>query len=497
MKRIFCLFVLVLFFVQINFAQNITRQSYEKAREVLDKAVAAYGGLENLRGIQNFTLKAVGDTVQRNQSRKTFMAERTPYQVDQTIDMKNNRFVQVAKGGYPGGFSYHSGLAVDKTDGVSFDLIRNISVVRPNIPPAAMRFRQRWIPQYWVLNAVERSSRLRYVGKADFDKRPHTAISYSNEDGAEITLYFDDKTNLLSKFETLGTDVYFGDVVFETIYPAYKSENGQQIPTGRITKVNDEMTEELRFEQLAFNTTLTDAQFKVPTGFKETTFPAPPPFQKISENVYTVNAGGYNVLAVGFKDYVFVMEAPNGDATSKAAIEQIKKLFPEKPIRYIAVTHHHDDHAGGLRTYIAKGAIVLALPGEKTFFERIAKSKFTIDPDTLTRNPKDLKIELIENGRRVLSDGTTTVEILDIGTGPHTEEMLVAFLPNEKMIFQGDLLNRPANGDVPIANDTTVHFAKWLDGKKLAVEKIIAVHGPVSTVDELRQAVKTKETAQK
>src|SRR5215203_4733924 len=151
MKRIFCLFVLVLFFVQINFAQNITRQSYEKAREVLDKAVAAYGGLENLRGIQNFTLKAVGDTVQRNQSRKTFMAERTPYQVDQTIDMKNNRFVQVAKGGYPGGFSYHSGLAVDKTDGVSFDLIRNISVVRPNIPPAAMRFRQRWIPQYWVL----------------------------------------------------------------------------------------------------------------------------------------------------------------------------------------------------------------------------------------------------------------------------------------------------------------------------------------------------------
>src|SRR5215213_43385 len=304
MKRIFFLTILTFLCLQSVFAQNATKQSYEKAREVLDKAVAAYGGLENLRGIQNFTLRAVGDTVQRNQSRKTFMAERTPYQIDVTVDVKNNRFVQVAKGGYPGGFSYQSGLTVDKTDGVSFDLIRNTSVARPNIPPAAIRFRQRWLPQYWVLNAVERSSRLRYIGKAEFDKRPHTAISYANEDGGEITLYFDDKTNLLSKFENLGTDVFFGDVVFETIYPSYKNENGQPLPTGRILKTNDELTEELCFEQLVFNTTLADDKFKVPAGMKEITFPAPPPFNKITENVYTVNAGGYNVLVVGFKDYV-------------------------------------------------------------------------------------------------------------------------------------------------------------------------------------------------
>src|SRR5215213_10706428 len=135
MKKLFLFITILALCATSVFAQNITRQSYEKAREVLDKAVAAYGGLENLRGIQNFTLRAVGDTVQRNQSRKTFMAERTPYQIDVTVDVKNNRFVQIVKGGYPGGFSYHSGLTVDKTDGVSFDFIRNTSVLRPNIPP--------------------------------------------------------------------------------------------------------------------------------------------------------------------------------------------------------------------------------------------------------------------------------------------------------------------------------------------------------------------------
>lgn len=361
MKKLLWLFVLLSGFFQASVdAQNITQQSYVQAKEVLDRAVTAYGGLGNLRSIQNFTLKAVGDTVQRNQSRRTFFTERTPYQIDVTVDIKNNRFIQIAQGGYPGGFKYHSGLSVDKTDGVNFDLIRNTSIGRPNIPPAAHRARLRWLPQYWVLNAVERASRLRYLGKTEFDKRPHHAVSYSNEDGAETTLYFDEKTNLLSKFETMGTDVFFGDVVFETIFPEYRNEGGQQIPVGRITKTNGEMTEELRFEQLVFNTTLSDDKFKVANGMTAITLPTVQPLNKLSENVYTVNAGGYNVLFAAFKDYIFVMEAPGNDNVSRQAIEQIKKTFPGKPIRYVAVTHHHDDHAGGIRTYIAEGATVIA-----------------------------------------------------------------------------------------------------------------------------------------
>lgn len=497
MKKIYLGLILTFLCAQAIFAQNLTRQSYEKAREVLDKAVAAYGGLENLRSLQNFSLKAVGDTVQRNQSRRTFFAERTPYQLDLAFDVKNNRISQVTQGGYPGGFKYHNGFIIDKTEGVSLDFIRNISIVRTNIPPATFRARNRLLPQFLILNVVERASRLRYVGKIDFEKRPHNAVSYANEDGAEVTLYFDEKTNLLSKFEMLGTDPFFGDVVFETIFPAYRNENNQQIPVGRILKTGDEMTEELRYEQVAFNTTFTDDKFKARSDMKAVTFPPVPPLNKLSENIYTVSAGGYNVLFVAFKDFVFVMEAPGGDNVSRQAIEQIKKTFPDKPIRYVAVTHHHDDHAGGLRTYIAEGATLIAAPGEKSFFERIAKSKFTIDPDALTKNPQPLKIETVENGKRVLTDGVTTVEIYDIGSGPHTDSMLVAYLPNEKILFQGDLLNRPSNGDYPIANDTTVHFAKWLEMKKLAVEKIVAVHGTVSTMDELRQAVAEKEKAAK
>ncbi len=472
-------------------AQTVTEESYLRAREVLDKSVAAYGGLSKLRSIENFTLKAVGATVQRNQSRKTFAADRTPYRIDIVADLKGNRFSQIVQGGYPGGFRYHNGFTVDKTDGMSWDMIRKVTVARPNTAPAAMRQRLRYIPQMMIFNALDRASRLRSLGKADFFGRPHNVVSYSNEDALEIALYFDSVTNLLTKFETLGTDPFMGDVVTEVIFSGYKNDGSHPIAIGRVTKVGGEMTEDLRYEQLAFNTNPGDDAFKAPAEMPAMR-PAPTnidPVTKLSDNVYTVLAGGYNVLFVGFKDFIFVMESPGNDNVSRQAIEAVKKTIPGKSIRYIAVTHHHDDHAGGLRRYIAEGATLIAAPGEKTFFEKVAKSRFTIDPDALTLNPQPLKMELLDGGKRVLTDGTTTVEIHDIGSGPHTEEMLVAYLPNEKIVFQGDLLNRPANADYPIANDTSVHFAKWLESKKLAVERIIPVHGTVTTMDEMRKAV--------
>ena len=67
--------------------------------------------------------------------------------------------------------------------------------------------------------------------------------------------------------------------------------------------------------------------------------------------------------------------------------------------------------------------------------------------------------------------------------------MLVAYLPNEKLVFQGDLLNRPANNAPATINNSTVHFAEWITRSGLAIERIIGVHGPPSTLEELRRGV--------
>ena len=41
-----------------------------------------------------------------------------------------------------------------------------------------------------------------------------------------------------------------------------------------------------------------------------------------------------------------MVEAPLNEARSLAVIAEIKKVIPNKPIRYVVSTHHHWDHLG-------------------------------------------------------------------------------------------------------------------------------------------------------
>ena len=496
MIKLLILAVLGLSIPLVVSAQNPTSDSYAKARPFLDRAIAAYGGLKELRAIENVTFRLEGDTVHRNQSKRTFQSDRTPYKASFILDARNTRYRQQQDGWYPGGFHWVNGFSINRNEGVSWDNLRGTFNPITNLPPANFRGRLRMFPHFIVLNAAERSSRLRYLGSTNFDGRAHSVVSYANEDGLEISLYVDDKTGLLSKYETLGTDAFSGDVVNEVVFTGYRQEGNRVVPVGRVDRRNGEVMNDVKLLDVVFNATLTDENFRLPEGLRaQASAPPAQPSTKYSNTVYTVSAGGYNVLVVGLKDYVFVMETPGSDGVSRQAIAEIKKIFPGKPIKYFAVTHHHDDHAGGVRTYVAEGATLIGLPGEKTFFDKVVTSRFTIDPDSLTQNPQPLKVEVIEKGKRVLTDGDTTVELIDIGPGGHTDEMLVAYLPNERLIFQGDLLNRPANNDPATINDTTVHFANWLERSKLAVDRIIGVHGPPSTLDELRKGVAERSRA--
>jgi len=489
MRKSFAIVIALLIVASSALAQSLTADSFAKAKAVVDRSVAAYGGTTELNAISNVSLRIIGETVHRNQSRRPGDLDRTEYSGELVIDLKNSRARQIQKGHYPGGFNWHNGLVIDGGNRTSFDLIRKTSNPPAPIAPAIFKANTRWLPQLVLLNVLERAQTLRYAGKIDYDKRPHEVVDYVTNDGARLTLYIDQQTGLLSKFETLVTDAYAGDALFETRFTGQRKVGKYIIPARRVTVLNGDITNDFGLADVAFNVELAPERFKVPDGFRAITFPTPTPVTKHADKIYTTSAGGYNVLFVDFNDFIFVMETPGNDLVSLQAIEQIKKTIPNKPIRYVAVTHHHDDHAGGIRTYMAEGATLIVAPGEEAFFKKVSAVRFSADPDTLTRSPREPKFEPLQNGKRVLTDGTVTVELYDIGKGPHTDEMLVAYFPDQKLIYQGDLLNRPAYGDYPIANDTSVHFLNWLDSKKLAVEVTIPVHGPPTTMAELRKAV--------
>lgn len=478
----------LIFFIAIAvpvLAQNPTHDSYLKAQAAIERAVTAYGGSDALRDLKTIKIEAAGDSVHRNQSRKPFTSDRTPFKINLTIDVEKTQAIQVIDGGYPGGFRYSSGFALLGTEGRSWDVIRKTRRVIPNVPASAVRQRFRYYPHLMVRDAMRRLPGARHLGTARAEGVDCDVVTYTNEDNATQSLYIDTKSGRLVKVESLTSDAFAGDAVLETVYTGTAEQ-----PAGRISRVGGEMTEDLKYNKYEINEPIAESAYVMPSDFEEfRNVPQSDPVQKHADGIYTVTAGGYNVLFVEFSDHIFVMEAPGGDNVSRQAIAAIKRTVPNKPIRYIAVTHHHDDHAGGIRTYIAEGATLLALPNEKPFFEKVVTSKFAINPDSLARSPRPLKVETISNGKRVLSDGTRTVELYDIGPGPHTEQMLVAYVPALKAVFQGDLLNRPSNGDHPIANDTSAHFLNWIDKQAFQVKSVIPVHGTVTTIEEFRKAV--------
>jgi hypothetical protein len=96
----------------------------------------------------------------------------------------------------------------------------------------------------------------------------------------------------------------------------------------------------------------------------------------------------------------------------------------------------------------------------------------------------------------VFQDNKHRVEFYDIGPNPHATEILVAYLPKEKILFQADMLNPAANGSIPIAQDVTLSFNESLQKLGLDIEKIYGVHGRPTTPEELRTSVERRRSSE-
>jgi glyoxylase-like metal-dependent hydrolase (beta-lactamase superfamily II) len=198
--------------------------------------------------------------------------------------------------------------------------------------------------------------------------------------------------------------------------------------------------------------------------------------EKLGDGLYrlTTGNGSYDSLIVEFKDYVMMLEAGQNEARALAYIAETKKLIPNKPIRYVMNTHPHSDHTGGLPALVAEGATIITQKNNQVFFERALNTPRTLLTDTLAKNPKKATVEAVSE-KKVYSDGTRTVEMYHIYPAPHSNGLMVAYIPKEKVLFQGDF-SLPTNpGEA--ANDHIKALVPALEKLKVTdFDRYINVH---------------------
>jgi glyoxylase-like metal-dependent hydrolase (beta-lactamase superfamily II) len=177
-----------------------------------------------------------------------------------------------------------------------------------------------------------------------------------------------------------------------------------------------------------------------------------------------------------------IIESSVTEERALANLAEVRRLVPNKPVRYNLNSHHHSDHAAGVRAFISEGMTIITAETNKPFYEKVVvKAPHHLEPDKLAQNPKQAKFIWVKE-KYVLSDGDRNLEIYRVHDAGHSANLLMSYLPKEKLLFITDIFNQFG---VPRPNDpppgiTTPYYAALGDNikrLKLDVERIAPSHG--------------------
>lgn len=364
---------------------------------------------------------------------------------------------------------------------------------QPAAQPAAAEVRQfmLWVSPHGFIKAALQSEAT--VADRHFAVQDRTlkVVGFTTMGKYRATGEFNEQ-NMLERVVTWIPDAVMGDMQVEIRYSDYRDVGGGvKFPFKIHAHQGDHPFVGGRNWM---DVTITEAKVNVPNAavaIPDAVRSAPAPrvtvtSQRLGDGVWFLAGGSHNSVAVEFRDFITVVEGPLDDARSNAVIAEVKRLIPNKPIRYLVNTHHHFDHLGGVRTYVAEGATVITHEGNRELYERVifAPQPRSLGPDRLslfpfaTTGPGPLPLETFTE-RHSISDGQRTLLTFHVQGLNHNENMAIVYLPQDKIVINADLWGPPAAGAAPPANISQSAVALYNNIKrlKLDVSQHVPIHG--------------------
>jgi glyoxylase-like metal-dependent hydrolase (beta-lactamase superfamily II) len=304
-----------------------------------------------------------------------------------------------------------------------------------------------------------------------------------------VTADINDRSEIIHT-QTRVANPIFGDMLYEYRYGDYEQFGSVKYPTYVHHHQGDEL---LNRGHNVLDVSVSSAQANVPIEVL-----APPASatklpidlstvesQALADGIWYIGGIRHGSVAVEFDDFVAVIEAPLNEKRAIALMNEVYRLAPDKPIRYLVNTHHHFDHTGGVRTFAAEGATLVTHRDNYEYFRDLVLSPAPrmLEPDRFSvYYPDRLRNAIIEsvNQKFVISDGERTLDVYSVLPFPHVTAMVIAYLPSERIVVNADMYRPPGRGeDMPAANPSMRALLQTIEDNELAVDRHVFLHGGV------------------
>lgn len=210
------------------------------------------------------------------------------------------------------------------------------------------------------------------VSKKMIDGRQMSVISFTDRGKVRIAAYANDQDAIEWVESSYGHPVV-GDMKVLTRYGPYRDFAGVKFPAKIVQHQDGLPSLDLTVTAVRANPAVS---IEVPANVRST--PTIVKSEKAADGVWFIGGGSHNSALIEMKDYLIVVEAPQGDHRSTAVIAEVRKLVPNKPIKFLVNTHHHFDHSGGVRAYAAEGATIVTHEINRPYFERAAANTWSL-----------------------------------------------------------------------------------------------------------------------
>ena len=347
----------------------------------------------------------------------------------------------------------------------------------------------------------------------------YPAVSYQAGSQTFVVM-FDRTSGLPARVRTLDYDNIWGDVTYDLVLADWQAVSGVRVAMSQKYELNGRRVVDARITQVQFNAPVAAERLVIPAAFRAGA-PGPAagavPYQwvirrqfigtyldsdvpsfdrravsslrlvELGPGIQHVVGGSHNSLIVEMKTTLVVFDAPVSDWQSRWTIDAARVKFPRKPVKYLVLTHHHMDHAGGLRTYASEGATLVVGKGTTEHYRRVLAAPFTRDPDLA---PRDLsRTPIVEVAFKYsIIDSQREVQVYAIEPNPHAQGLLIGYVPDARLGFVTDIWTPGP----PLPDTLNPALASLIAGvKKAGIEPLrfagghgsIADYAPLAALD--------------